>query len=194
MGWFIKKLMTQREMATALDRIADEILSDPAGLEDSVLVGIRRRGVPLAERLQERIEKKTGRKLPLGILDITFYRDDLSMVAQQPLVEGSHLPFELEGKRILLVDDVLFTGRTTRAALESILDYGRASRIQLAVLVDRGHRELPIAADFIGTTVATSSDQMVEVRLPPVDNEEAVYLTSKARMQEAKDGNRYGNR
>lgn len=188
MGWFIKKLMSDREMAEALDRIAEEIVSDASGLGEAVLIGIRRRGVPLAERLRERIEKRTGRRLPLGILDITFYRDDLSMVAEQPVVEASHLPFDVQGKRVILVDDVLFTGRTTRAALESVLDYGRPSRIQLGVLVDRGHRELPIAADFVGARVTTSAAEMVEVRLPPIDQEEAVYLTSKESMQRENDG------
>jgi len=186
MDWFLEKLMSARQMAEALDRLAQEIVSGSSSLENTVLVGIRRRGVPLAERLQERIEKLTNVRLPLGILDITFYRDDLSLVAQQPVVEESDLPFDVEGKRILLVDDVLFTGRTTRAALESVLDYGRPSKVQLVVLVDRGHRELPIAADFVGTTLSTTQEQMVEVRIPPIDSEEAVYLTSVQRVREAR--------
>ena len=185
MQWFLKKLLSGDEMARALDRIADKIVAEPANLENTILVGIRRRGVPLAERLQEEIRQKSGHQLPLGILDITFYRDDLSLVAQQPVVEESQLPFELEGKKIILVDDVLFTGRTTRAALESILDYGRPSSVELVVLVDRGHRELPIAPNYVGVEVTTSADEMVEVRIPPIDAEEAVYLTSRESIQRA---------
>ena len=185
MQWFLKKLLSGDEMAQALDRIAERIVAEPANLENTILVGIRRRGVPLAERLQEGIRDKSGHHLPLGILDITFYRDDLSLVAQQPVVEESHLPFEMEGKKIILVDDVLFTGRTTRAALESILDYGRPSSVELVVLVDRGHRELPISPNYVGVEVTTSANEMVEVRIPPIDAEEAVYLTSKESIQRA---------
>ncbi len=188
MQWFLKKLLSGEEMAKALDRIADEIIAEAANLENTILVGIRRRGVPLAEQLQSGIREKSGRSLPLGILDITFYRDDLSLVAQQPVVEESHLPFEMEGKRIILVDDVLFTGRTTRAALESILDYGRPSSVELVVLVDRGHRELPIAPNYVGAEIETSADEMVEVRIPPIDDEEAVYLTSRESIQRANNG------
>ena len=189
MEWFLKKLLSSKEMASALNRIARAIVgTDLADLENAVLVGVRRRGVPLAERLQALIEKHSGHWLPLGVLDITFYRDDLSLVANQPIVEGSDLPFELGGRRIILVDDVLFTGRTTRAALESVLDYGRPSRVELAVLVDRGHRELPIAPNYVGVEIPTAAEEMVEVRIPPIDEEEAVYLTSRESMQRMNGG------
>jgi len=144
-----------------------------------VLIGIRRRGVPLAQGLQKKIEKLSGQKLPFGILDITFYRDDLSLVATQPVVEGSHLDFDVTDQDVLLIDDVLYTGRTTRAALESVLDYGRARRIELVVLIDRGHRELPIQADYVGKSVETAEDEVVEVLISSIDGEEGVFLTTK---------------
>ena len=144
-----------------------------------VLIGIRRRGVPLAQRLQKKIEKLSSEKVPLGILDITFYRDDLSLVANQPIVEGSHLDFDLTDKDVLLIDDVLYTGRTTRAALESVLDYGRPRRIELVVLIDRGHRELPIQADYIGKSVKTAENEMVEVLVSSIDGEEGAVVTTK---------------
>jgi pyrimidine operon attenuation protein / uracil phosphoribosyltransferase len=177
---YIRRLMKHREMDLVLARIAAEILEEHPDLTDVVLIGIRRRGIPLAEGIRKKIKKMTGQELPLGILDITFYRDDLTMVDTQPVVEGSHLPFELEGKTVILVDDVLFTGRTTRAALESVLDYGRPQRVELVVLIDRGgHRELPIQADYIGKHVETAPDEVVEVRLPEFDEEEGVFLTTQ---------------
>jgi pyrimidine operon attenuation protein/uracil phosphoribosyltransferase len=133
----------------------------------------------LAESLREKIRKLGGMELPLGILDITFYRDDLTLVDTQPVVEGSHLNFDVNGKKVLLVDDVLNTGRTTRAALESVIDYGRPKRVELVVLVDRGHRELPIQADYVGKYVETAEDEVVEVRVPAVDGEEGVFLTTR---------------
>ncbi|MFB3061749.1 MAG: bifunctional pyr operon transcriptional regulator/uracil phosphoribosyltransferase PyrR [Candidatus Binatia bacterium] len=171
--------MTSEEMESELSRIAREITKEHKKLSSMVLIGIRRRGVPLAQRLQKKIEKLSGEKVPLGILDITFYRDDLSLVANQPIVEGSHLDFDLTDKDVLLIDDVLYTGRTTRAALESVLDYGRPRRIELVVLIDRGHRELPIQADYIGKSVETTENEMVEVLVSSIDGEEGAVVTTK---------------
>ena len=176
--------MTQREMDVALSRIAAEIIQDHPGLEDSLIVGIRRRGVPLAELLQEKITAQAGKTIECGSLDITFYRDDFSLVATQPVVHGSQLPFPIDRKKVLLVDDVLYTGRTIRAALESILDYGRPDKVELAVLVDRGRRELPIQADYVGKFIETAENEVVEVRLPPVDTDQAVYLSTLELMQQ----------
>jgi pyrimidine operon attenuation protein/uracil phosphoribosyltransferase len=180
--------MNPREMDLALSRIAAEIIEDHADLSDLVLIGIRRRGIPLAQRLQEKINNLAGQELPLGILDITFYRDDLTMVDAQPVVEGSHLSFDVNGKKVLLVDDVLNTGRTTRAALESVIDYGRPKRVELVVLVDRGHRELPIQADYVGKYVETTEEEVVEVRIPSVDREEGVFLTTRELLKASEGG------
>jgi len=185
---FVRQIMTKQEIDLALSRVAAEIIEDHPDLDQVVLVGIRRRGVPLAEVLQAKIEKLSGTKLPLGILDITFYRDDLSMVASQPVVEGSHLDFGVDAQRVVMVDDVLYTGRTTRAALDSVIDYGRPSKVELVVLIDRGHRELPIQADYVGRYVETADNEVIEVRTPPIDEEEAVYLTTRELLQEAEDG------
>ena len=181
--------MTGEEMDVALARIARKILQDHPQLEDTVIVGIRRRGVPLARLLGEKMAAETGTRIECGSLDITYYRDDFSLVATQPVVHGSELGFGIDRKKILLVDDVLYTGRTIRAALESILDYGRPDRVELVVLVDRGHRQLPIQADYAGVFIETTQDEVVEVRLPPVDNEQAVYLsTFELMLQEGSDG------
>lgn len=184
---YLRRMMTGEEMNRALSRIAEKILEDHQDLSDAVLVGIRSRGVPLAEELQNRIEKLSGKQRPLGILDITFYRDDLSLVADQPVVKGSHLNFDVAGKKVILVDDVLYTGRTTRAALESVIDYGRPRKIKLVVLIDRGHRELPIQADYVGKYIETAEDEVIEVRVSSVDNEDAVYLTTRERIQAKTD-------
>ena len=176
---FLRQVMSAREIDLALSRIAAEILEQHTDLDNLVLVGIRRRGVPLAEILRNKIEKLSGKKLPIGILDITFYRDDLSLVDTQPVMEGSKLNFQATGKEVILVDDVLFTGRTTRAALESMIDYGRPKRVELVVLVDRGHRELPIQADYVGKIVQTADDEIVEVRLNEEDGEERVVLVKR---------------
>jgi pyrimidine operon attenuation protein/uracil phosphoribosyltransferase len=184
----LKKLMTAGEMEVALDRIAREIVARHPVLTEAALVGIRRRGVPLAEVLRKKIEKMSGHSLSFGVLDITFYRDDLSLVATQPVVEGSYLDFDVSGKDVFLVDDVLFTGRTTRAALESVLAYGRPRRVELAVLVDRGRRELPIQADYVGLQVETSADEVVDVRVPSVDGEEGVYLTTEKLVRQSGSG------
>ena len=165
-------------MEVELSRIAAEIVEDHPDLNRTALIGIRRRGVPLAQRLQKRIEKLSDKKLPLGILDITFYRDDLSLVDIQPVVEASHLDFDVTDQDVLLIDDVLYTGRTTRAALDSVLDYGRPRRIELVVLIDRGGRELPIQADYVGKFVETGDNEVVEVRVSSIDGEEGAFLTT----------------
>lgn len=178
--------MSGREVDLALSRIASEIVEDHPVLSNLVLVGIRRRGVPLAKELQKKIESISGHKIPLGVLDITFYRDDLSLVDTQPVVEGSHLDFDVASRIVLLVDDVLYTGRTTRAALESIIDYGRPQKVELVVLVDRGHRELPIQADYVGRYIETAENEVVEVRIPWIDEgEEGVYLTTAELLRSA---------
>jgi pyrimidine operon attenuation protein/uracil phosphoribosyltransferase len=182
---YLRRLMKPREMDLALSRIAAEIIEDHPDLTDVVLVGIRRRGIPLAERLNQKIRKLSGQELPLGKLDITFYRDDLTLVDTQPVVEASHLDFDVEEKTVILVDDVLYTGRTTRAALDSVLDYGRPRSVELVVLVDRGHRELPIQADYVGKHVETARDEVVEVRMPSVDDEEGVFLTTPELLQQS---------
>jgi pyrimidine operon attenuation protein / uracil phosphoribosyltransferase len=180
---YLRQVMSGRELNLALSRIAAQIIEDHPDLDETVLIGIRTRGVPLAEMLRSKIETLAGRQLPLGILDITFYRDDLSMVDTQPVVEGSHLNFDVAGKDVILVDDVLFTGRTTRAALDSVIDYGRPRKVKLVVLVDRGHRELPIQADYVGKYVETAVNEVVEVRVSPVDDDEGVYLTTRGLLQ-----------
>ena len=182
---YLRRLMKPREMDLALSRIAAEIIEDHPDLTDVVLVGIRRRGIPLAERLNQKIRKLSGQELPLGKLDITFYRDDLTLVDTQPVVEASHLDFDVEEKTVILVDDVLYTGRTTRAALDSVLDYGRPRSVELVVLVDRGHRELPIQADYVGKHIETARDEVVEVRMPSVDDEEGVFLTTPELLQQS---------
>ncbi|SDP10796.1 bifunctional pyr operon transcriptional regulator/uracil phosphoribosyltransferase PyrR [Selenomonas ruminantium] len=169
-------LMDMEGIRRALTRISHEIVEKNKGVENIVLVGIRTRGVPIAERLAEYIEKIEGQKPPVGVLDITLYRDDLSTLGYQPVVRPTELPVDITGKTIVLVDDVLYTGRTIRAALDAIIDNGRPKTIQLAVLVDRGHRELPIRADFVGKNVPTSSKEVVSVQLEATDKAENVIL------------------
>ncbi len=180
---YLRQIMTAKEMDLALSRIAAEIIEDHQDLDKIALVGIRRRGVPLAETLRAKISAQTGKDVDLGVLDINFYRDDLSLAASQPIVGSSSLGFDVAERTVLLVDDVLYTGRTTRAALDSILDYGRPRKVEMVVLIDRGHRELPIQADYVGKYVETADDEVIEVKLPSVDDEEAVYLTTKDLLQ-----------
>lgn len=160
----------------ALTRIAHEIIEKNKGVDHIVLVGIRTRGLPLAERIAAEIEVIEGKKLPVGVLDITLYRDDLSTLSYQPIVHPTQLPVDITGKTIVLVDDVLYTGRTIRAALDAIIDMGRPKTIQLAVLVDRGHRELPIRADYVGKNVPTAAREVVSVQLNTVDQAEQVII------------------
>ncbi|HOO86126.1 MAG TPA: bifunctional pyr operon transcriptional regulator/uracil phosphoribosyltransferase PyrR [Synergistales bacterium] len=171
--------MTERDMERVLRRIAVEIVERNKGLDDVVLLGIQRRGVHLAARLREIFKAEEKVKVPAGELDITLYRDDISTLADQPVVHSTSLPGDITGKRVVLVDDVLFTGRTIRAALDAITDLGRPERVQLAVLVDRGHRELPIAADYVGKTIPTSRSENVEVRVKELDGTDGVVICER---------------
>jgi pyrimidine operon attenuation protein/uracil phosphoribosyltransferase len=171
-----RRIMTAEDVRRAITRISHEIVEKQAGTEGLVLVGIQRRGVPLAHRIAAAILEHEGAEIPVGALDITFYRDDLSLVAQQPIVKGTQIPFDLNGRTVVLVDDVLYTGRTIRAAMDALIDFGRPQTIRLAVLVDRGHRELPIRADHVGKNVPTSREEVVHVFLDEIDGEDAVEI------------------
>ena len=177
--------MAVREKAEIIDaeglrriitRIAHEIVERNKGTEDLVLVGVRRRGVPLAERIAARIAEFEKVDVPRGCLDITLYRDDLSTVGPQPVLGGTEMPCDLAGKVVVLVDDVLYTGRTVRAAMDAIMDIGRPRAVQLAVIVDRGHRELPVRADFVGKNVPTSKREIIGVRVAEIDEEDCVVI------------------
>jgi pyrimidine operon attenuation protein/uracil phosphoribosyltransferase len=170
--------MDAERMARTLVRIAHEIVERNRGIEELALVGIRTRGVPIARRIARAIGEIDGHQLPTGALDITLYRDDLMRhaVGPQPLVRRTEIPFSIDDKRILLVDDVLYTGRTIRAALDALIDFGRPKAIQLVVLVDRGHRELPIKADYVGKNLPTSLSQSVQVHLSEVDDRDEVEI------------------
>ena len=159
-----------------LRRLAHQILENNHGADNIVFLGIRRRGVPLAKVLAGNIRTIEGREVPVGDLDITLYRDDLSEICPDPVISGSDIPFDINGKDVILVDDVLYTGRTARAALDATSKYGRAATIQLAVLIDRGHRELPIRADYVGKNVPTSKSETVAVHVMEIDGEENVEL------------------
>lgn len=177
MPWIEKtQIMDADGIRRALVRIAHEIIEKNKGVENLALVGIRRRGVPLAQRIAEQIKKIEGVEIPIGILDITLYRDDISTLAHQPVLHRTEIPFPLGGKKIVLVDDVLFTGRTVRAALDALVDMGRPEFIQLAVLVDRGHRELPIRADYVGKNVPTSKREMVSLMVKEIDQDDRVFI------------------
>jgi pyrimidine operon attenuation protein/uracil phosphoribosyltransferase len=171
-----RQIMTADEIRRATVRISHEIVEKQAGTGGLALVGIQRRGVPLAHRIADAIAEHEGALLPVGALDITFYRDDLSLIAQQPLVKGTDLPFDLNGTTVVLVDDVLYTGRTIRAAMDALVDFGRPQAIRLAVLIDRGHRELPIRADHVGKNVPTSREEIVRVHLAETDGEDGVDI------------------
>ena len=175
-----KTVLDSKEMDRALTRMAHEIVEQNKGVEDLSLIGIRTGGVPLAERLQQRIAAIEGTMLPTGILDITLYRDDWSTLSQHPIIRKTDIPFPIEGKNIILVDDVLYTGRTIRAALDALIDIGRPRRIQLAVLVDRGRRELPIKPDFVGLSLQTSADEHVNVFLNEISGRDEVVLEQKS--------------
>jgi pyrimidine operon attenuation protein/uracil phosphoribosyltransferase len=172
------QVMDADRMSRALTRIAHEILERNRGLDEIALVGIRTRGVPLARRLARTLHEINGDDVPTGALDITLYRDDLMRhpVGPQPLVRHTEIPFSIDDRKILLVDDVLYTGRTIRAALDALIDFGRPRAIQLIVLVDRGHRELPIKADYVGKNLPTAPDQSVQVCLQETDNRDEVVL------------------
>jgi pyrimidine operon attenuation protein / uracil phosphoribosyltransferase len=175
-----REIMTAEEIRRATVRISHEIVEKQAGTAGLALVGIQRRGVPLARRIADAIAENESTTIPVGALDITFYRDDLSLVAQQPVVKGTEIPFDLNGATVILVDDVLYTGRTIRAAMDALVDFGRPQAIRLAVLVDRGHRELPIRADHVGKNVPTSREELVKVQLAEVDGVDAVLIDRSA--------------
>ena len=174
-----QQIMTPDDMRRSLSRIALEVLERNRGLDDLVLVGIQRRGAPLADRLAFDLGELESVTVPVGKLDINLYRDDLQERAQ-PLVRPTQMPFRVDGKKIVLVDDVLFTGRTIRAALDALMDFGRPGQVQLAILVDRGHQELPIRADYVGRTVSTDWDEVVKVRLMEVDSVDEVVVSKRA--------------
>ncbi len=170
------QIMDAEGIRRALTRISHEILEKNKGTQDLVLIGIRRRGVPLAQRIAAKIKEIEGTAVPLGMLDITLYRDDLSKLGYHPVLRKTEVPFSITDKKVVLVDDVLYTGRTVRAALDALMDLGRPQLIQLAVLVDRGHRELPIRADFVGKNVPTSRREIISVYLQEVDRIDKVVI------------------
>ncbi|MCU9593157.1 bifunctional pyr operon transcriptional regulator/uracil phosphoribosyltransferase PyrR [Caldibacillus thermolactis] len=174
-------VLDEQAIRRALTRIAHEIIERNKGIEDIVIVGIRTRGIYLAKRIAEKIEQIEGAKIPVGELDITLYRDDLSIKSedQEPIVKGSDIPVDIKDKKVVLVDDVLYTGRTVRAGLDAIMDFGRPAQIQLAILVDRGHRELPIRADFVGKNIPTSRTEQIVVELLEVDEQDQVSIHEK---------------
>ena len=163
----------------ALKRMAHEIIEQNKGLENLYLVGIRTRGVPIAERITKYFEEIEHKKLPVGILDITLYRDDLTTISHQPVIKGSQIELDIDNKTVILFDDVLFTGRTVRAAIDALLDFGRPRQIQLCVLIDRGHRELPVKADYVGKNVPTSLDEIIKVTFIETDTEDNVSIFKK---------------
>jgi pyrimidine operon attenuation protein/uracil phosphoribosyltransferase len=170
------KVMEPDDVRRALTRIAHEILERDKGVSDVVLVGIADRGDDLARRLAEEVHRIEGAEIPVGVLDITFYRDDIGMRSEAPEVHETRIPFDVSGRTVVLVDDVLFTGRTIRAAMDALMDLGRPRKIQLAVLVDRGHRELPIRADFVGKNVPTSRADDVRVMIAELDGQDGVVV------------------
>ncbi|HEX2863548.1 MAG TPA: bifunctional pyr operon transcriptional regulator/uracil phosphoribosyltransferase PyrR [Deinococcales bacterium] len=173
---FKNRVLESADIRRAVSRIAHEIVERNRGATDLAVVGIHTRGIPLAARVAARLSELEGLEVPTGKLDITLYRDDLSEVGLQPVVRRTEVPFDVTRKRIILVDDVLFTGRTARAGLDALIDLGRPANIQLAVLVDRGHRELPIRADYVGKNLPTSKQEVVKVKLAETDGEDAVEL------------------
>jgi len=175
---FARELMDGQRLSRTLARMAHEVIEHDPEVGRLVLVGVRTRGVPMARRLARLIGEMTGAEPPVGALDITLYRDDLTAVAAQPVIQGTNVP-SIENRRVVLVDDVLFTGRTVRAALDELVDFGRPARIELAVLIDRGHRELPIRADYVGQEVATSRAQIVQVQLTEDDGRDCVLLLDR---------------
>jgi len=178
---FIEKavVMTAADMNRVLARMASQVVENNPDLSNVLLVGIRRRGVPLAEKIAAKIKEADGVDMATGALDITLYRDDLSTVAERPVINKTELPANITGKTIILVDDVLYTGRTIRAALDELIDFGRPRRVQLAVLIDRGWRELPIQADYIGKFVTTTEREIIKVMLPEYDETEQVLLVEQ---------------
>jgi len=173
------QLMSASEIDRTLVRLAHEILEKTEDLDKLAFIGVRRRGVPLAQRLAAKIESLENRKVPVGILDINLYRDDLSTVGERPVVNNTEIAFSITGKDIVLTDDVLYTGRTVRAALDALFDQGRPARVQLLVLIDRGHRELPVEAKYVGRMVQTTKNEIIEVKFKEIDGMEKVLLVEK---------------
>ena len=173
------QLMSGSEVDRSLVRLAHEILEKTPAPEDVAIIGIRRRGAVLAERLAEKLEALAGHPFPLGVLDISLYKDDLTTVAEHPVLNGTQIPFSLHDKAVILVDDVLYTGRTTLTALHALFDVGNPASVALCVLIDRGHRELPIEAAYVGRQVATADNEIIEVKVDPIDGEERVLLVEK---------------
>lgn len=180
--------MDARKMERTLTRIAHEILERNKSIDDLALVGIRTRGVPLAKRLAEKIKKIEKEEVDVGTLDINLYRDDWSTISDHPVLRKTEITFQIDNRKIVLVDDVLFTGRTIRAALDALIDLGRPKIIQLAVLVDRGHRELPIRADFVGKNVPTSLQEFVEVRIKEIDGTDEIIIRKIVEEKKSKKG------
>lgn len=172
-------LMDEAAVKRAITRISHEIIEKNAGLDNIALIGIQRRGVPMAKLIRKNLEEIEGVKVPLGILDITFYRDDLSTLSAHPVVNGTDVPFDINGSKIILVDDVLFTGRTIRSAIDNIFDMGRPACVQLAIMVDRGHRQLPIRADYVGKNVPTSIHEVIAVAFDDVDGRTDVTISKE---------------
>lgn len=172
------QIVDAEDLRRTVTRLAHEIVEKNRGIAGLAVLGIRSRGVPLAERLRQAIEKIEGERPPVGSLDVTMYRDDVFKKSKKPQMRPTEIDFEISGKTVVLVDDVLYTGRTVRAALDAVIDFGRPRAIQLAVIVDRGHRELPIQADYIGQNITTSPGQEVRVRLQEVDGDDGVWLVT----------------
>ncbi len=173
------QIMSASEIDRTLVRLSHEILEKSDDLNSLAFIGIRRRGVPLAERLSQKIEGIENYKVPVGILDIQLYRDDLTTLGAAPVLNATDIPFDVTGKDVILMDDVLYTGRTIRAALDALFDQGRPNRVQLLCLIDRGHREIPIAAQFVGRTVQTTKREIVEVKFKEIDEAEKVLIVEK---------------
>lgn len=176
MAAFKATLMDEAAVLRALKRISHEIVEKNGGVQNLAIVGIKRRGVPLARIIAENIKEIEGVEVPVGVADITFYRDDLENISEEPTLGGTDFGFDVTGKTVILVDDVLYTGRTARAAMEAVMNAGRAAAIRLAILIDRGHRELPIRGDFVGKNVPTSKSERIAVKIPPIDGITAVEL------------------
>jgi len=173
------EIMDESSITRAITRISHEIIEKNKGVENLVLIGIQRRGVTLARRIAERIKEVEKSDILVGILDITLYRDDLSLLNEHPVINGTEINFDIANKKVVLVDDVIYTGRTVRAAIDAIMDINRPRMIQLAVLIDRGHRELPIRADYVGKNVPTSRNEIVHVNLEDIDGTNSVTITDK---------------
>ena len=175
--------MDAKGLDRTIARLAHEIVENNRGIENLVILGLRTRGVPIAERLNNKIEKIEGKKLPLGVLDVTMYRDDVFKKIKQPKVQTTEIKFVIDGKKVIITDDVLYTGRTIRAALDAVTDFGRPTAIQLAVLVDRGHRQMPIRADYVGKNIPTSYGEEIRVKLKEIDKEDGVYLIKTSEVE-----------